>query len=149
LSNHGQRTAEQGKRGEKCSSSTTISNPVDVDEETATINGEEVDVEVMSMLKMGIIGAVEDGDVICHEDDEEVDDDNDDDAFDQTRRVQGYHASQSHEPKEYDDIESGGGDYDDPRNASMWVAVPENYMEEDAPDDYLDTTIVRARDEWW
>jgi hypothetical protein len=139
-----------------------ISNPVDVDEETATMNGEEVDVDVMAKLRLGnenvVVGVVNDALSGVSRDqgrdgpytNDEPDDD-DDDAFDQTRRV--YHAGRSHANEQVvtEEHEIGGGDgcgsdYDDPRNASMWVAVPENYMEEDAPDDYLDTTILRARD---
>lgn len=42
---------------------------------------------------------------------------------------------------EEDTIASGSSGDSNLRNASMWVAVPDNYEEDDAPDDYLDGTM--------
>ena len=117
-----------------------IRSPVDVDEETATINGEEVDVEqnwalrpvrgtpansaiVAAAAAMNDIGSAnrfnsDDGD-LAH-----------------VRR--GVRSDEKNEEVGSKDNEESN---DCLRNASMWVAVPENYMDDDASDDYSDTTL--------
>ena len=109
-----------------------ISHPIDVDEETATINGEEVDVEEMLALKEGRTSpknATSTSSVIKRE---------------------GFEYDES---LVKEDDESYGEDDDgenveeneiDPRNASMWVAVPDNYMEDDdnaSADNYLEKSM--------
>ena len=42
---------------------------------------------------------------------------------------------------EEDTSASGSSGDNNLRNASMWVAVPDNYEEDDAPDDFLDGTM--------
>jgi len=141
-----------------------ISNPVDVDEETATINGEEVNVEEMWALRHGretptaaaavaAAAAAAKNDVVDNDASRfnyDVDDDHLARVGRMGRRSEDDGAIREGIREENDGSEFASEDDDNDRlrNASMWVAVPENYMDEDSPDDYLDRTMCIGDKGW-
>jgi len=95
-----------------------ISHPVDIDEETTTINGDEVDVDEYVALKQGRPSP------------KNANNDN----------GQGFEY-EAHDDEENEEEENEENEEEDPRNASMWVAVPDHYMEDDdnaSADNYLE-----------
>ena len=133
-----------------------ISNPVDVDEETATINGEEVNVEEMRALRHGretptAAAAAAKNDVVDNDASRFIYDIDDDLArVGRMGRSEDDGAIRDGIREENDGSEDASeeDDNDRLRNASMWVAVPENYMDEDSPDDHLDRTMCIGDKGW-
>lgn len=129
-----------------------ISNPIDIDEETETMNGEEVDAESYAALRQGLpsprenqsalanngttgVAAAEEEEIVAEEEDAVnasmwVVAPNDDDS-----------SSDEDESSKSDDEESDplneGEEDDDPRNASMWVAAPADIDEDDDLDEVI------------
>lgn len=129
--------------------------PLDVDEETATINGEEINVEEMWALRQGretptnasLAAAAA---TVQKERDMDrksfFNQHNENLALAQIVRESMQQEQQQRQhinDNDYEEEETSasGSSGNNLRNASMWVAVPDNYEEKDAPDDYLDETM--------
>ena len=123
-----------------------ISNPVDVEEETATINSEEVNVKEMRALRHGretptaaaavaaAVAAAKNDVVDINASRFNYDVDDDLARVGRMRRCEDDGAIREGIREENDGSEDAReeDDNDRLRNASMWVAVPENYMDEDS-----------------
>jgi len=104
-----------------------ISNPIDIDEETETINGEEVDREEMMAIKEGLPSPKNSNGQppSFHSNDKNGDNGEKDNESDEENAG---------------DAENSEEDENDPRNASMWVAVPADIDEDD--EDLLESMHV-------